>query len=92
MSIAAVMMARAMGMQYYGMGNAYCNMDSKMALANSVNFGSSTNSDYKNLANKDKAYDISLQKSALEYKAGNAMYNQAKVLEKEWANSFNVFA
>ena len=93
MSIAAVMMARAMGMQHYSAYNAFRTMDNKMALANSVSFGSGmTEAQYRALANKDLQYDISLQKDSLNYQVSKQMYDQAKRLQNDWAKSFSIFA
>ena len=92
MSIAELMMQRmGMAYQHYGASSAYNAMDGKMALARNVNFGSSE-ANYRDLANKDLQYDLSLQGASIDYIAGKAMYDQGKKLKDDWAQSFNIFA
>lgn len=89
-SIAALMMARAMGSQYYG-GNMFAAMDGKMAL-NRVNFGGNLDAaTMRGIANKDKQYDITLAQERLNYQVADQMYEQEKALQKRWAESFKVF-
>ena len=91
MSIAALMMARAMGSQYYA-GNMFAAMDGKMAL-NRVNFGGNLDATtMQGIANKDKQYDITLAQGKLESLVAEQMPGQVKALQKRWADSFNVFA
>ena len=90
-SIAALMMARAMGSQYYA-GNMFAAMDGKMALSR-VNFGGNLdNRALQGIANQDKQYDIGLAQDRLKDLAVNPMDKQALALQNEWAESFNVFA
>lgn len=91
MSLAGIMMQRmGMGFQYHGAYNAYQNMDSKLALGNSVNFGSSE-ADYRDLANKDTQYDVGLAENSIYYQAGKAMEDSSKSLKDDWAKSFRIF-
>ncbi len=92
MSIAGIMMQRmGMGLQHYGMGNVYSAMDSKLALARNVSFGSNE-AVFKDLANKDLQYDLSISGNKLDYLIGEKMYEQGKRLQNEWAKSFSTFA
>ena len=89
-SIAALMMARAMGSQYYG-GNMFAAMDGKMAL-NRVNFGGNLdNQALQGIANKDKQYDLQIAQERLNYQVADKMQEQEKTLQKRWADSFKVF-
>jgi len=89
-SIAALMMARAMGSQYYG-GNMFAAMDGKMAL-NRVNFGGNLdNQALQGIANKDKQYDLQIAQERLNYQVADKMQEQEKALQKRWADSFKVF-
>ena len=88
MGIGALMMAR-MGSMYYG--NAYGAMDGKLALSR-INFNGKLDTNaIKNIANKDKQYDIALAQERLKYLMSDPLYAQEQALKKRWAQSFDVF-
>lgn len=90
MSIAALLMARAMATQYYS-GNMYAAMDGELALGR-ANSGANVDTEaLKNVANKSNRYAYMIENADMKDKIAKQLHDTEKALQDRYAKSFDMF-